>query len=315
MSTDFLEGRVLKSTGSWYDVYSNKQIYKCKIRGKLRTKGYESTNPVAVGDFVIFHLENKDTGVITEIKDRKNSIVRQSTNLSKKMHLIACNVDLAVIVVSLKNPATPVEFIDRFLVSAEAYSIQASIIFNKTDLYTTEDFSTLEELENTYNKIGYKTYRFSIIEPNNKDEIINIFKDKTTVISGNSGVGKTSIINLISPDYNLKTEEISDKHKTGKHTTTFAEMFELIFGGFIIDTPGIRAFGVSFLEKEDIAHNFPEMFNLLDKCKYYNCRHIDEPGCAVKEAFDKGEIAYSRYKSYLNIILEEQSKYRKDDYE
>lgn len=314
MSGQNLRGKVIKSTGSWYIVKHEKEIINCKIRGKLRTKGFKSTNPVAVGDNVFFFIQKDGTGVITEIAERTNSIVRQSTNLSRQMHLIACNIDQAAIIVSLNSPATPVEFIDRFLVSTEAYNIPAKIIFNKIDLYSEENFKQLEELINTYENIGYECFKTSVTKNKNIDSIINLLKDKTTALSGNSGVGKSSLINLISPNLELKVDEISDKYKTGKHTTTFAEMFELDFGGFIIDTPGIRAFGLSFLEKEDIAHNFPEMFNLLDKCKYYNCMHLDEPNCAVKKAFEEGKIAYTRYKSYINIMLEDDEKHRKDIY-
>ncbi|MBN2890259.1 MAG: ribosome small subunit-dependent GTPase A [Bacteroidales bacterium] len=314
MSGDKLTGKVVKSTGSWYNVLCGDSFYKCIIRGKLRTEGFKSTNPVAVGDNVNFFIQDNNMGVITGIVERKNCIVRQSTNLSKKMHLIACNVDQAAIIVSLNSPATPIEFIDRFLVSSEAYQIPAIIIFNKLDLYTEENIAQLQELVEIYENIGYKCIPISVKDNLNIKAVKNSLLDKTTVVAGNSGVGKSSLINLMSPDYNLKVSDISEKYKTGKHTTTFAEMFELEFGGFVVDTPGIRAFGVSFLEKEDIAHNFPEMFGLLDKCKYYNCKHIDEPDCAVKDAFENGEIAYSRYRSYLNIMLEDDEKHRKDIY-
>ena len=314
MSIKNIVGKIIKSTGSWYTVDANNQLYKCKIRGKLKIKGYKSTNPVAVGDNVNFFVQKDKTGVITDIKKRKNSIIRQSTNLSKKVHLIACNIDQAIIVVSLNSPATPIEFIDRFLVSAEAYEIPAKIIFNKIDLYNEQNFYQLQELEEIYEKIGYQCFSISVKENTNINEIIELLKDKTSVIAGNSGVGKSSLINLIDENINLKVQEISEKYKTGKHTTTFAEMFRLKFGGYVVDTPGIRAFGLSFLNKEDIAHNFPEMFNLLGECKYYNCQHINEPNCAVKTAFENKKIAYSRYKSYVNIMLEDDEKHREDIY-
>ena len=314
MAIKNIVGKITKSTGSWYTVNADNQIFKCKIRGKLKIKGYKSTNPVAVGDNVIFFVQKDGIGIITEIQNRKNSIIRQSTNLSKKVHLIACNVDQAAIIVSLNSPATPIEFIDRFLVSAETYQIPPKIIFNKIDIYNEKNFHQLQELETIYQKIGYQCFNISVKNNINIDLITKLFKDKTTVLAGNSGVGKSSLINLISPEYDLKTAEVSIKHKTGKHTTTFAEMFSLEFGGFVVDTPGIRAFGLSFLNKVDIAHNFPEIFSLLGKCKYYNCHHIDEPNCAVKAAFEKGEIAYTRYKSYINIMLEDDEKHREDIY-
>ncbi len=309
MSKENLSGIVIKSTGSWYSVNSENKIYKCKIRGKLRTEGFKSTNPVAVGDIVNFFIQEK-VGIITNIQKRKNCIVRQATNLSKKTHVIAANVDQAAIIVSLNSPTTPIEFIDRFLVSAQVYDIPAVIIFNKLDIYSQDDIDLLQELEYTYTNIGYKCIPISVQDDLNINAVKNLVKDKVTVFAGNSGVGKSSLINKICSNFNLKVSDISDKYKTGKHTTTFAEMFEIDFGGYIIDTPGIRAFGVSFMDKVDIAHNFPEMFNLLENCKYYNCKHIDEPGCAVKRAFENGDIAYTRYKSYLSIMLENNEKYR-----
>ncbi len=309
------KGIVTKSTGSWYKVLSNNNYYNCIIRGKLRVRGFKSTNPLAVGDRVSFFLTQGEEGVITQILERRNCIVRQATNLSKRMHLLACNIDQAIIVVSLKSPETPIEFIDRFLVSTEVYGIPAKIIFNKIDIYNESEKKLMQELTVIYEKIGYNCYQISSKENINIDKIKDLLADKISAFAGNSGVGKSTLINKINPGLNLKTEEISQKHHTGKHTTTFAEMFRLDFGGFIIDTPGIRAFGTSFIDKETIAHNFPEMFNLLGKCKYYNCRHIDEPGCAVKEAFENGEIAFSRYKSYLSMMLETKGKYRKDQYD
>ncbi len=308
-------GIVYKSTGSWYLVKHNNDLIQCKIRGKLRTHGFRTTNPVAVGDNVEFVVQKDGVGIILNLIDRKNCIIRQSTNLSKKNHIIAANVNQALLIVSLNSPATPIEFIDRFLVSSEVYQVPAKIVFNKTDIYTEEDNKQLDNLVDTYTEIGYECFKISVAERKNIDQIKNILKDKTSVLIGNSGVGKSSLINLINPGHALKVKEISDKYKTGKHTTTFAEMFDLETGGRIVDTPGIRAFGLGFLENEDVAHNFPEMFNLLQKCKYHNCLHIDEPKCAVKEAFEDGQIAYSRYKSYINIMLEEDEKYRKDMYQ
>jgi len=306
-----IDGIVLKSTGSWYKVKSkDNKIFDCQIRGKIRTQAIKSTNPVSVGDFVLFIIMEDGTGLIQDIKPRKNYIVRQSTNLSKKKQVLASNIDQAIIVVSLRDPETPTEFIDRFLLSTEVYEIPAKIIFNKIDIYNKLDLEKLDELINTYERIGYNCFKISAKEEQNISEIIELLKDKTSVLAGNSGVGKSTLINKVSPNLFLKTEEISEKYRTGKHTTTFTEMHELIFGGYIIDTPGIRAFGIDFIEKDLIAHNFPEMFNLLGKCKYYNCKHIDEPGCEVKKAIERGEISYSRYRSYLSMMLEEKNKYR-----
>jgi len=310
MNETIKKGVVIKSTGSWHSVRDDNGIYNCKIRGKLRTEGYKSTNPVAVGDFVNFFIQDDGVGIITDIVERKNCIVRQSTNLSKQTHLIACNLDQAVIIVSLRHPETPLEFIDRFLVSSEAYQIPAVIVFNKTDLYSEVDLQQLNELTELYTGIGYECFNISVKNNDNLELIIELLKDKTSALAGNSGVGKSSLINAISPNLNLKTSDVSNKYKTGKHTTTYAEMFELSFGGFVVDTPGIRAFGTSFIEKEIIAHNFPEMFELLGNCKFHNCQHIDEPGCAVKNAFDEGEIAYTRYKSYISMMLNDDDKYR-----
>jgi len=312
MKQEIKKGLVFKSTGSWYYIISEKEHFKCKIRGKLRTKGYRSTNPVAVGDYVFFYIEDDYFGVITDIEERKNSIVRQSTNLSKSTHLIVSNVDQAILIVSLNEPATPVEFIDRFLVSCEVYNVPAKIFFNKIDIYEQKHIDLVIELTETYKNIGYECLSISVKDEINLKAVEYLLKDKISALAGNSGVGKSSLINYISPNLNLKTEEISEKYKTGKHTTTFAEMFELSFGGYIIDTPGIRAFGTGFIEKEIVAHNFPEMYELLSECKYSNCQHLEEPGCAVKKAVDNGEIAYSRYRSYLKIMLGEPDKHRKE---
>lgn len=314
MSDETKKGIVYKSTGSWYYVKSENEIFQCKIRGKFRTKGYKSTNPIAVGDVVFFYMEDAETGVITDIQERKNSIVRQATNLSRTTHLLASNVDQAVLVVSLNEPETPVEFIDRFLVSCEVYEVPAKIVFNKIDIYEQKHIDLIIELTETYKNIGYECISTSVKDKINLKAVENLLKDKTSALAGNSGVGKSSLINAVSPGLDLKTSEVSIKYKTGKHTTTYTEMFELTFGGYVIDTPGIRAFGTDFIEKELVAQNFPEMYDLLSECKYNNCKHIDEPGCAVKVAFDEGEIAYTRYRSYLNIMLGETGKYRKDDW-
>lgn len=301
------KGVVIKSTGSWYLVKQEdgKEV-SCKIRGKLRLDGIKSTNPVSVGDIV--RLDDDD--VIVDIEPRKNYIVRKSPNLSKQSHIIAANVDQAIIVVTINYPITTTVFIDRFLAAAEAYRIPVSIIFNKTDRYNEEQLKELKELQGVYENIGYPTYRISAKKDEEFDTIIELLKDKVTVIAGHSGVGKSTLINRLQPGINLKTTEISDSHQSGKHTTTFAEMHALSFGGYIIDTPGIRGFGLYHVEKEEIYHFFRELFSVAEKCRYNNCMHINEPGCAVKEAVKSGDIAPSRYNSYLNLYIDDNGKYR-----
>jgi len=301
------KGVVIKSTGSWYLVKQEdgKEV-SCKIRGKLRLDGIKSTNPVSVGDIV--RLDDDD--VIVDIEPRKNYIVRKSPNLSKQSHIIAANVDQAIIVVTINYPITTTVFIDRFLAAAEAYRIPVSIIFNKTDRYNEEQLKELKELQGVYENIGYPTYRISAKKDEEFDTIIELLKDKVTVIAGHSGVGKSTLINRLQPGINLKTTEISDSHQSGKHTTTFAEMHALSFGGYIIDTPGIRGFGLYHVEKEEIYHFFRELFSVAEKCRYNNCMHINEPGCAVKEAVRSGDIAPSRYNSYLNLYIDDNGKYR-----
>ncbi len=310
------EGIVIKSTGSWYTVKTDaNDKYRCKIRGKLRTWGFETTNPIAVGDRVEIETIDEETGLIIDIKERRNCIVRRAAKLSKRKHLLACNVDHAVLIVTVDFPKTHTEFIDRFLVSAEAYKIpEKTLIINKMDLYNSEQMQVVNEWTNIYRNIGYRVLHISAVEGTNLEQVKDILKNKINVLVGNSGVGKSTLINAIDPSLNIKTSEISRKYKTGKHTTTFPQMYELYFGGYIIDTPGIRAFGTADLDKADIAHNFPEMFALLPYCKYKNCLHINEPGCAVKEALAEGKIAISRYKSYLSMVLDENTKYRIDEY-
>ncbi len=301
------KGLVIKSTGSWYLVkLEDGSEVSCKIRGKLRLDGIKSTNPVSVGDIVMLD----DDDVIVGIEPRKNYIVRKSPNLSKQSHIIAANVDQAVIVVTINYPVTTTVFIDRFLTAAEAYRIPVSIIFNKTDRYNEEQLKELQELRDVYENIGYSTYRISAKRDTEFNEIIGLLKDKVTVIAGHSGVGKSTLINRLQPGIDLKTTEISDSHQSGKHSTTFAEMHALSFGGYIIDTPGIRGFGLYHVEKEEIYHFFREVFTVAENCKYNNCMHINEPGCAVKEAVQNGDIALSRYNSYLNLYIDNNGKYR-----
>ncbi len=306
-------GLVVKTTGSWYEVKVGDKRIKCKIRGKLRLEGFESTSPVVVGDYVFVEINpEKNSCMIVDIDTRERCIIRRSQNWSKQKQILACNIDQAVLVATLIFPETPLEFIDRFLVSATAYDIPAVIVFNKIDLYTEELMEYLEEIRQMYEKIGYKTLAVSALEKINLDEFEQLLKDKISVLAGNSGVGKSSLINAIDPNLKLKTREISYKYLTGRHTTTYSQMYELRFGGYIIDTPGIRAFGLAGLSQQDIAHNFPEMFQYLGKCKFYNCTHLHEPGCAVREAVEKGEIPWSRYRSYVNIMLDQNEKYRKE---
>jgi len=312
------KGIVIKSTGSWYSVKSeNGDIVACKIKGNFRLKGIKSTNPIAVGDHVEFKLAEKESedntnvinGLITNIIERKNYIIRKSPNLSKQSHIIASNIDQSFLVVTINYPITTTTFIDRFLVSAEAYRIPCSLIFNKIDRYNHEQTKQMDAMIEMYEKIGYRCLKTSTKKNIGMSTLKSWMKDKTNVFAGHSGVGKSTLINTIEPGLNLKTKEISDYHQTGKHTTTFSEMFELSFGGYIIDTPGIKGFGVLEMEKEEISHYFPEMFKFLEKCQYYNCTHTHEPGCEVKKQVNEEEIADSRYFSYLGL-LNADDKYR-----
>jgi ribosome biogenesis GTPase len=311
-----LKGIVTKSTGSWYTVYTeNGERLDCRLKGKFRIKGIKSTNPVAVGDVVNYEFEDKkETGVIDKIYDRKNYIIRKSVNLSKQTHIIAANIDIAFLLVTIDNPPTFTGFIDRFLATAEAYNIKAVLLFNKLDMYSDDELGQLAMLDAIYTDIGYKCIPISATKNINIDEVKALMKDKTTMFSGHSGVGKSTLINAIEPKLDLKTKEISKQHKQGMHTTTFAEMFKLSFGGYIIDTPGIKGFGVVDFEKEQITDYFPEFFKLKSKCKFNNCLHINEPKCAVKEALENGEIAYSRYNSYVQMIEGDEEHYRVDIY-
>lgn len=311
------KGTVIKSTGSWYTIKADEgYLIECRIKGNLRIKGNRSTNPIAVGDKVEFTEakeenteESKIIGLIHKIETRKNYIIRKSPNLSKESHIIAANIDQAFLVVTIEFPITTTTFIDRFLVSAEAYQIPCHIIFNKTDLYNQELNQKLEELYDLYSEIGYKCLRLSAKNNEGFEDLKAVMKEKSSVFSGHSGVGKSTIINKIQPQISLKTGEISEAHFSGKHTTTYSEMYELDFGGYIIDTPGIKGFGVLEMKKEEISHYFPEMFDLLNECQYYNCTHTHEPNCAVKKSLESGQIAVSRYNSYLGL-LDDEEKYR-----
>ena len=313
-----MKGIVYKSTGSWYSVKAeNGTFYDCRIKGKFRIGGIKSTNPVAVGDHVDFDIEKKGdetVGVIKHIDERDNYIIRKSVNLSKQTHIIAANIDVAFLLITLNNPPTFTTFIDRFLVTAEAYHIKAVLLFNKIDTYNEDELLEIKFLAALYRKIGYECIGISAVTGKNIDKLKAIMKDKVTMFSGHSGVGKSTLINAIEPDLDLKTSKISEQHLQGQHTTTFAEMFDLSFGGQIIDTPGIKGFGVVEMDKEELGDYFPEFFERKENCKFNNCLHLEEPQCAVKEALENEEIAWSRYKSYLQILEGEEDHFRKDIY-
>ena len=306
------KGLVIKSTGSRYRVlHGDGKITECVIRGKFRKKNLRTTNPVAVGDNVMFEFEaNRNTGIIKEILDRRNYILRKATNLSRESQIIAANIDRLFLMITIILPETPVEFIDRFLITAEAYRIPATIIINKTDLYGETEINRMEYLESIYTRIGYECLRLSINKNQGIDLLKTKMKDKINLLAGNSGVGKTTLINALNPVLDLKTEAISDYHKQGKHITTFPEMHPMPFGGFVIDSPGIRGFGVLDMARNEIYHFFPEIFKISKECRFYNCLHLDEPGCAVRAAVESGTINPLRYRSYVNILEDNNRKYR-----
>lgn len=313
-----MTGLVYKSTGSYYTVKTDDhQVYECRIKGKFRMKGIKSTNPIAVGDVVDFELDNttdEEVGQIHNIHDRKNYIVRKSVNLSKQTHIIASNIDVVFLLITINNPPTTTSFIDRFLVTAEAYGIEAVLVFNKIDTY---DDAMLDEqlyLQYIYSEIGYKCLRVSSTEKKGIDELKQLMTGKVSMFSGHSGVGKSTLVNALQPNLNLKTKSISEQSKQGQHTTTFAEMYDLDFDAKIIDTPGIKGFGIVDMEKEEISGFFPEFFKLQDNCKFNNCLHKEEPNCAIKKALEEDKIAWSRYNSYLKILEGDDEHYRTDTY-
>ena len=308
-----MKGLVIKNTGSWYTVKTDEEgkVIDCKIKGNFRLKGIRSTNPVAVGDRVAVVPTQEGTAFITRIEDRTNYIIRKSPNLSKQSHIIAANVDQAVLVVTVNYPQTSTTFIDRFLASAEAYRIEVILAFNKTDLLSSEELHYQEMMMQLYDTVGYRCLALSAARGDGVDKLMEMLQGKITVLSGNSGVGKSTLINSLLPGANLRTAEISDAHNTGMHTTTFSEMLSLPQGGYLIDTPGIKGFGTFDIEPEELTSYFKEIFHFSRDCRFNNCTHTHEPGCAVRKAVDEHFIAQSRYQSYLSMLTDkDESKYR-----
>lgn len=300
-----MKGRVTKSTGSWYTIREDSgKTYQARIRGKFRLSNIRHTNPISVGDFVDFEIDKDDAGVITKIHERKNYIIRKSVNLSKKTHIIASNIDRAFLVVTVDNPKTSFGFIDRFLVTAEAYHIPVTLVFNKMDVYDAYLMEEVEFYQKTYERIGYETIQISAQTGFNIDQLKEKLKDITSLVSGHSGVGKSTLLNILNPNLQLKTSVVSDFNQKGQHTTTFAEMYEWPFGGFCIDTPGIKEFGLVEMDKYEIQNYFPEIHEIRSECKFDNCLHLNEPKCAVQDAVEKGKISPTRYENYIGFLEE-----------
>ncbi len=301
-----MKGIVVKSTGSWYHLRTEDgSTYQARIRGKFRIANIKHTNPIAVGDEVDFEIDKDEIAVITKIHERKNYIIRKSVNLSKKTHIIASNIDVAFLVVTLSNPKTSFGFIDRFLITAEAYHIPVVILFNKIDIYKEDELDDLSFYKSIYNSIGYDSLDISAESGYNLDLVKDLMKDKVSLVSGHSGVGKSTLLNALNPELNIKTHQVSDFNSKGQHTTTFAQMYEWPFGGFIIDTPGIKEFGLVHIDKTELQGYFPEILALKHECKFDNCIHVNEPKCAVRDAVESEEIAISRYENYLTFLEEE----------
>ena len=298
---------VVRATGSWYDVLHDGETVRCRIRGRLRLKGVRSTNPVVVGDEVACEADEGGDYVIADILPRRNYVIRRASNLSKESHIIAANVDQALLMVSLRSPETPTEFVDRFLVTCEAYKVPVTILLSKLDL---QDAEAVAEFRAVYEGAGYRVLEVSVREGRGVEEVRELLAGRTTLVSGNSGVGKSTLIQAIDPSLDIRTGEISESHHKGRHTTTFSTMYPLAGGGAVIDTPGIKGFGLIDIDEAELWHYFPEMMRVAPACRFYNCTHTHEPGCAVVEAVREGKIAYARYESYLKI-LDEDEKYRK----
>lgn len=313
-SGDMMRGKVVRNTGSSYMVRldSGEQV-PCRVKGNLRIKGIRTTNPVAVGDIVTVAKAADDADFIIAVEPRRNYIIRRASNLSKESHILASNLDCAALVISMRDPATPTTFIDRFLATAEAYAVPAIVIINKADIYDTDDMELAEAMRFLYETIGYPVFLLSALTGEGVESLREYLKGRTTLFAGNSGTGKSSLINALVPDAGLKTGKISDIHHTGMHTTTFSEMVPLAGGGEIIDIPGVRGFGTVDFKPEEVSHYFPEIFKMASECRYGDCKHTGEPGCAVVPAVERHEIAQSRYASYLSILdeLQEDDKYRK----
>ena len=314
-----MRGLVYKSTGSWYSVktLSNEQ-YDCRIKGKFRLDGIKSTNPIAVGDYVDFELEkNNDvvTGVINNICERKNYVLRKSVNLSKQTHILASNIDIVFLIITISSPVTSTNFIDRFLLTSNAYSINTVLLFNKIDLLDEAEKKVLKKLIEIYTNIGYECFEISAKNQYNIDKVKFLMKDNISMFGGHSGVGKSTLINSLQPNLNLRTNNISVQHSQGQHTTTNAELYDLDFGAKIIDTPGIRGFGIVDFNKSDIKNYFPEFYKLVNQCKFNDCMHVNEPKCKVKQYVEDGKIAISRYENYLQILEDDKSSYRVDNFD
>ena len=308
MEQQRIEGVVVSSTGSWYRVATNNGEIECRIRGRLRLKGIRSTNPVVVGDRVVVEPDDESSAIV-EILPRRNYIIRRASNLSKESHIIGANIDRALLIVTLHSPTTPVEFVDRFLVTCEAYNVPVTIVLGKADMLTGEHEEEAHNFTAIYKDAGYDIIRLSSSTGEGVDQIRSLLKGHTTLIAGNSGVGKSTLVSTIYPTLDIRTGEISESHHKGKHTTTFSTMYP-IEDGYIIDTPGIKGFGLIDIDSKELCRYFPEMMRLAPDCRFYNCTHTHEPGCAVQEAVKEGMVAWSRYESYLKI-LDEDDKYRK----